>query len=230
MKFTFPGYHRNRAIAGFTLVELLVVIAVIAVLAAILLSVTGRVRQAASATKCVSNLRQIGIQFRTYANNNDGNLPSMFYWDTNLIDALDARDTTKIWRCDLDEIDRKAGKKWTGDSNFVAPARSYIANAFLFNFLGFHPAYPGQQVNGSLKVLNVDNPSKMWLLTEFHQTPGSGDLVFGEHGGSLMGGAPVPYPHRGSVNILMLDGRVVTIKESDTDFFRDNARGNVPWR
>jgi len=228
MKLPFPRHPRT--IPAFTLVELLVVIAVIAVLAAILVGVTGNVRQSASAIKCVSNLRQIGIQFRTYANNNDGNLPSMFYWDTNLIDALDARDSTKIWRCDLDKIVRKAGKKWNTDPTFVAPARSYIANAFSFNFLGVHPAYPGQQVNGSLKVLNVDNPSKMWLLTELHGRVGDRDFVFGEHGGSLMGGAPFPFPHQGSVNILMLDGRVVTIKESENDFFRDNARGNVPWR
>jgi len=61
--------------AGFTLVELLVVIAVIALLMAILLPVLGRVRRQAKAVACQSNLRQWGQILAMYTQENAGYLP-----------------------------------------------------------------------------------------------------------------------------------------------------------
>ncbi|MEO6434939.1 MAG: type II secretion system protein [Tepidisphaeraceae bacterium] len=57
-----------RRRAAFTLVELLVVIGIIAVLISILLPSLSRAQEAARRTACLSNLRQLGIGFRLYAN------------------------------------------------------------------------------------------------------------------------------------------------------------------
>src|SRR2546422_10128978 len=55
---------------GFTLLELLVVIAIIAVLAALLLPALVAAREASRGSTCKNNLRQFGIGFNVYADNN----------------------------------------------------------------------------------------------------------------------------------------------------------------
>jgi prepilin-type N-terminal cleavage/methylation domain-containing protein/prepilin-type processing-associated H-X9-DG protein len=93
---------------GFTLVELLVVIGVIAVLIAILMPALQRAREAAMSIGCESNLRQVTMALILYANSSNGYLPYDNQWNlkwdqrTAQVTGM-PHDTTKtsgtIWTC-----------------------------------------------------------------------------------------------------------------------------------
>lgn len=75
-------------ISGFTLVELIVSIAIMSILFALLLPALARARESAWRANCTNNLRQIGIAFELYAQENKERYPaasdpvstSPFYW------------------------------------------------------------------------------------------------------------------------------------------------------
>ena len=80
-----PLGRKNRL--GFTLVELLVVIAIIALLAAILFPVFARARENARRTTCMSNIRNIGLGIRQYAQDVDGTLPLVSVYPAAQVNA-----------------------------------------------------------------------------------------------------------------------------------------------
>ncbi|MBS1370675.1 MAG: prepilin-type N-terminal cleavage/methylation domain-containing protein [Lentisphaeria bacterium] len=65
---------------AFTLIELLIVIAIIAILAAMLLPALQQARERARGTSCVSNLRQCGTILQFYADASKGMLPAVGKW------------------------------------------------------------------------------------------------------------------------------------------------------
>lgn len=101
----------GNAVRGFTLIELLVVIAILGVLAGMLLPALTKAREQGRATKCLSNLHQIGTGLQVYVSEHDSKMPVMYDRapgappGTN-VDVVMAGQlgSTNVLRCPSDEL------------------------------------------------------------------------------------------------------------------------------
>lgn len=109
---------RSRVSQGFTLVELLVVIGIIALLISILLPSLGRARDQAKITQCLSNMRELTKAWMLYADNHKGVVPPAMTGPNQWVDNGDTIAAIEtgvlypyiknlgVYKCDADNLDR----------------------------------------------------------------------------------------------------------------------------
>lgn len=166
---------RVHRAAGFSLVELLVVVAIIAILASLLMPALQQARRAAYAATCMGNLRQITAAWHMYLDDRDGRFPYFghYTWLLYVYGGSDGRWTRGTHPADVRPLRPYLGVDETfrcpvdvgsfGDPpSYEVVGNSYPWNAVLGRLYGFQRSLHGINVrkvrNPSLTVLVMEDP------------------------------------------------------------------------
>jgi prepilin-type processing-associated H-X9-DG protein/prepilin-type N-terminal cleavage/methylation domain-containing protein len=190
---------------AFTLIELLVVIAIIAVLAGLIVAALSGVNKERDATRCISNLRQIGLAFQAYLAEHNGRLMQRYYGVINGVDTgydeLLARYVDPSVPSSGDTMHSDLCKKI-----FTCPAESkFMTDAYTAP----SEAQPGYGMNwyyDNAMVTIVDGMSRTILVAET-LGPGIGShRADAENGAADSIGRLDTQRHSGKSNYLFFDG------------------------
>lgn len=221
----------RSARGAFTLIELLTVIAIIGILAAIIIPTVGRVRETARASNCASNLRQIGMALKLYVDDNKGLLPeasrpfdaargdtgggSTVPWTKALGPYLPRRGTTttarvhSIFICPSADFNGKSGQEL---------GSTYTATGAMIG-LGASGTATGSAVNArSLSKIDTNRHSLIPLIMEGKaSSPTATDANSNRNWGSISADLAATKPsdapnfdfrHNGRMNVAYVDGSV----------------------
>jgi prepilin-type N-terminal cleavage/methylation domain-containing protein/prepilin-type processing-associated H-X9-DG protein len=193
---------------AFTLVELLVVIGIIAVIAAIVFPVLSGAREKARQTECASNLRQLGMASLMYAQDSDGRFPP--FRNTNpgpdcdhtggiangwgycapaLLHAalFPYAGESRVWFCPSDPVAGQVSNAWWVNHRFSSYAFGF-SRTWRMNPDGLYDLNGNLMLSASETRMILD-PNAMLHLTGYNGWPGGGN-------------------HFGGVNICFVDGHV----------------------
>lgn len=176
-------HSHPKKISGFSLIELLAVIATISILAALLLPILGKAKIRAQQTRCLANLHQLGLAWVMYYSDNNGRLVESYpvnnsnAWilgdmskssDATNVDLIRLgklyhyNQTVEIYHCPADQGIRIGGK-------LVENVRSYSMNSFMGERApeaGYIPNFASQYVEFYSKDSDIRRPSSLFVLLD----------------------------------------------------------------
>ncbi|HEY3285230.1 MAG TPA: DUF1559 domain-containing protein [Armatimonadota bacterium] len=195
---------------GFTLIELLVVIAIIAILAAILFPVFAKARESARKSSCASNLKQIGIAWKQYADAYDGAYPQNRYtpegaaaytWKT----AIRPFVKMSIFRCPSNDF-------YEDSYEGTEPGRSYAMNG-----AATHDGSTDSDIKDQTSVINVCESRYRYPDVYPADQAWSSFLYSNEDAPTPNSSLGVMQTHSGGMtNFLFFDSHVASLKPVQT--------------
>lgn len=192
---------------AFTLIETLVVIAILAVLIALVVPVTKSVQDNSKQAACVSNLRQIGVALLAFASENDGQFPHV--GGVVLLGELDKITGKPSWAEQIDPYLPNESGVFQCPADPVMSPNTYYLSAwapFIENGRQTAPMRMQKVTRPSAMILAGDCMVKGWQASDADKDDCNGEII------PAFGG---PGWHRGKSNLLFVDGHVSAETEFD---------------
>ena len=222
--------------SGFTLVELLVVIGIIAVLMALLMPAFGAAREQARSVQCLSNLREMVVACQAYATTYRGYYPPAVQGRTiGMLAYADSWDYTIITDLSTFKVTVEPGLLWMGRGDL----RVHQCPSFAGGAMAVHNEYTGYNYNTSFigrgmyaSGTGFDPPAKMVEVRKPELTIVFGDGEFSSGANKYMR-SPLPsgansdagiprhagtqgFRHRRRTNAGFADGHAESLAERHT--------------
>lgn len=171
---------------GFTLLELLVVVAIIGTVMAILLPALNKVRSQAKRTMCASNLKQVGVGLRSYLSESKDRLPYASFMPSlgpfplstknpiYIAEILETHvgDEPRVFRCPLDDNGDRRPAPNNGKTYFESEKSSY---EYRWQFAGRTTAEVAARIERRVGEPIPDNT--IWIMRDYDNFHGKGGSV-----------------------------------------------------
>lgn len=211
-----------RSARAFSLIELVIVIAIIGILASLLLPALGKSKEKARRGACISNQRQLGLVFQTFANDHEGEIPIGYRGGRKQWNAMVYSGTVNQFVL----FGRLYLEKFLDEPRILfCPAEQAEAQSFNTPQNPWPPGAPGVSVQSGYATLpavdwgNAGAPPVWPILEELAQQPILAD--------TLGQPARVDSRHRDGVNAAFADGsaRWIPRRIFDSDLQKCSAIG-----
>ena len=212
----------SRCRSFFTLIELLIVIAIIAILASMLLPALGKAREKAYAIQCVSNLKQIGLALQQYTDTYGGYFPpqSINTWFNKLSPYLgiptmvDASGIRVAWPYDkVGPLHCPADKEGYEKYHANATPSAKLMESYITNFFTVGEKITSYDESKQMQMLrDVKSPSLTMYLADGSQGSSANKLVsrnlYPFKSGSVSSDPGLRFRHNKQCTFLFVDGHV----------------------